>query len=147
MIQGRLSPTDSRPVAEPSGQNTENTFTTGLFGPAVHVPDRFTNSHRKASSPRPATHETHTVASQKQLENTRITRKGDSNSQVPAPSFTMVATGRQRSHRPIITPNKACSANLYRRIKRRVGRSLKRTHCLRDLVTARKQAAYKLPGN
>ena len=58
----------------------------------------------------------------------------------------MVATGRQRSHRPTITPNKACSANLYRRIKRRVGRSLKLIHCQRDLVTARKQAAYKLFG-
>ena len=112
----------------------------------VHVSDRFTNSHRKASSPRPATHETHTVASQKPLENTRITRKGDPNPQFPAPSFTMVATGRQHSHRPTITPNKTCSANLYRRIKRRVGRSLKRAHCQRDLVTARKQAAYKLFG-
>ena len=30
--------------------------------------------------------------------------------------------------------------------KRRVGRSLKRTHCQRDLVTARKQTAYKLFG-
>ena len=58
----------------------------------------------------------------------------------------MVATGRQRSHRPTITPNKTCSANLYRRIKRRVGRSLKRTHCQMDLVTARKQTAYKLFG-
>ena len=58
----------------------------------------------------------------------------------------MVATGRQRSHRPTITPFKACYANLYRRIKRRVGRSLKRTHCQRDLVTARKQTAYKLFG-
>ena len=56
----------------------------------------------------------------------------------------MVATGRQCSHRPTITPNKACSANLYRCIKRRVGRSLKWIHCQRDLVTARKQAAYKL---
>ena len=82
----------------------------------------------------------------KALENTRITRKGDPTPQFPAPSFTMVATGRQRSHRPTITPNKACSANLYRCIKRRVGRSLKRAHCQRDLVTARKQAAYKLFG-
>ena len=138
---GRVRPTPDR-----SGQNMGNTVTTGMSGPAVHVPDRFTNSHRKASSPRPATHETHTVASQKPLENTRITRKGDSNSQVPASSFTMVATGRQRSHRPTITPNKAFSANLYRHIKRRVGRSLKRTDCQRDLVTARKQAAYKLSG-
>ena len=73
--------------------------------PAVHVPDWFTNSHREAFSPRPATHETHTI-----------------------------------------TSNKTCSANLYRCIKRRVGRSLKRTHCQRDLVTARKQTAYKLFG-
>ena len=86
------------------------------------------------------------MASQEPLENTRIARKGDSNTQVPAPSFTMVATGRQRSHRPTITPNKTCSANVYRLIKRRVGCSLKRTHCQRDLVTARKQAAYKLFG-
>ena len=41
-----------------------------------------------------------------------VTRKSDSNSQVPAPPLTMVATGRQHSHRPTITPNKTCSANL-----------------------------------
>ena len=144
--QGWSGPTDPRPVAEPSGQTITNNVTSTLSGSTVHVPDRFANSHRKASSPGPATHETHTVASKATLENTRVTRKSDSNSQLPAPSFTMVATGRQRSHRPTITPNKTCSANLYRHIKRRVGRSVKRIHCQRDLVTARKQAAYKLFG-
>ena len=112
--------------------------------PAVHVLDRFINSHRKASSPRLTAQETHTVASQKQLENTRVTRKSDPNSQVSAPPPTMVANRTQRSHRPTITPNKTCSANLYRCIKRRVGLSLKRTHCKRVLVATRKQAAYKL---
>ena len=131
-------------MAESSGENIRNNVTATLSGLTVHVPDRVANSHRKASSPRPATHETHTVVSQATLENTRITRKRNSNSQILVPSFTMVATGRQCSHRPTITPNKACSANLYRRIERRVGRSLKRIHCQRDLVTARKQAAYKL---
>ena len=58
----------------------------------------------------------------------------------------MVAERRQCSHRSTITPNKTCSANLYRRIKRRVGHSLKRAHCKRVLVTARKQFAYKLSG-
>ena len=133
-------------MAEPSGQNIGNTVTSGLSGLAVHVSDRVTNSYRKASSLRPATHETHTVASQEQQENTRVTREGDSDSQVPASSFAMVATRRPHSHRPTITPNKTCSANLYRRIKRRVGRSLKRTYCQRDLVTTRKQTAYKLLG-
>ena len=144
--QGRSGPTDPRPVAEPSGQDIRNNVISKLSGSTVHVPDRFANSHRKASSPRPTTHETHTVASQATLENTRVTRKSDPNSQILVPSFAMVATGRQCSHRPAITPNKACSANLYRRIKRRVGCSLKQIHCQRDLVTARKQAAYKLFG-
>ena len=66
--QGQLGPTDTGLLAESPGQNTRNTVTTGLSGPAVHVSDRFINSHRKASSPRPTTYETHTVASQKQLE-------------------------------------------------------------------------------
>ena len=36
----------------------------------------------------------------------------------------MVAKRRQCSHRPTITPNKTCSANFYRRIKRRGGAHL-----------------------
>ena len=130
----------------PSGQNIRNNVTATLSSSTVHVPDRVANSHRKTSSSRPAAYEAHTVAPQAALENTRVTRKSDSNSQLPAPSSTMVATGRQCPHRSTITPNKACSANLYRRIKRSVGRSLKRIHCQRDLVTARKQVAYKLFG-
>ena len=143
---GRSGPTNPRQVAKPSGQNIRNNVTATLSSSTVHVPDRVANSHRKTSSPRPATYEAHTVAPQAALENTRVTRKSDSNSQFPAPSSTMVATGRQCPHRSTITPNKACSANLYRRIKRRVGRSLKQIHCQRDLVTARKQVAYKLFG-
>ena len=108
----------------------------------MHFIDRFTNSYRKASSSRPTSYETHSVASQKQLEGTRITRKGDPTPQVPAPPFTMVAEGRQCTYRPTITPNKTCSANIYRRINRRVGRSLRRAHCKRNLVPSRKQAAY-----
>ena len=116
--QGQSGPTDTEPLAEPSGQNT---VITGLSGPAVHVSDRFTNSHKKASSPRLTSYEIHTVASQKQLEGTRVTRKGDSNTKVLAPTFTMVAARGQCPYKPTITPNKTCSANLYRRIKRMVG--------------------------
>ena len=45
-------------MAESSGQNIRNNVTVTLSGLTVHVPDRVANSHRKASSPRPATHET-----------------------------------------------------------------------------------------
>ena len=86
------------------------------------------------------------MASQKQLEDTGIVRKSDSSTQISTSSLTMVAEGRQCPHRPTITPHTTCSANLYRRIKRRVGRSLKRVHCQRNLVPAGKQIAYKLPG-
>ena len=58
--------------------------------------DRSTNSHKE-------TYETRTVASQKQLESTRITRKGHSITQVPAPTSTMVAGGKQCAPRSTIT--------------------------------------------
>ena len=86
------------------------------------------------------------MASQKQLEGTRISREGHPSTQVPAFSLTMVVEGDKCPPRSTITPSKTCSANLYRCIKRRVGPSLKQTHCKRVLVSAGKQATYKLPG-
>ena len=138
--------TDSGPVEKPSGQDTSTFVATGLSGPAVHVPDRSSNSHRKTGSPRPTTHETHTVASQKQLEGTRISREDYPSTTGPTSSLTMVARRRQCASRSTITPSKTCSAIFYRCIKRRVGRSRKRIHCKRVLVGAGKQTAHKLSG-
>ena len=50
----------------------------------------------------------------------------------------MVAGGKQCAFRSTITPTKTCSVDIYRCIKRRVGRSLKRTHCKGNLVPSRK---------
>ena len=80
------------------------------------------------------------------LENTGILGENYSPTQVSAPSLTMVARGKQCAPRPTFTPNKTCSANLYRRVKRRVGRSFKRIHGKRVVVGAGKQAAHKLSG-
>ena len=55
----------------------------------------------------------------------------------------MVAGGRQCVTRSTITPSKTCSANIYRRIKRRVGRSLRRAHYKGNLVPTREQVAHK----
>ena len=142
----RSGSTDTGPVAKPSGQNTGSDLPTGLFGKEIYVPDRATDSHRKTSSPGQTTHEAHSMASQKQLENTGILGKTDPSTQIATSSFAMVAERRQCPHRPTITPYATCSANLYRCIKRRVGCSLKRVHCQRNLVTAGKQTAYKLLG-
>ena len=55
----------------------------------------------------------------------------------------MVPGGKQCATRSTITPSKTCSAIIYRCIKRRVGRSLRRTHCKGNLVPSRKQVAHK----
>ena len=142
----QTGPTYSGPVANPSGEDTDPTVTAGLSGPAIHVLDRPVNSHRKAGSSRSTAYEAHTVASQKQLEGTRISGENYPITQVTTLSLKVVAGGRQCAPRATITPLKTCSANFYRRIKRRLGRSFKRTHCKRFLVSAGKQAAHKLSG-
>ena len=114
--------------------------------PAVHVPHRAPNSHRKASPLRATSYETHTVALEKQLEGTGITRKGDTRPQITTPPPKVVAGGKQCAYKSTITPTKTCSADIYRHIKRRVGCSLKRTHCKGNLVPSRKQVAHKPPG-
>ena len=119
------------------------TILSGVPGPVVHVPHRSSHSDRKASPPWSASYETHTVALEEQLEGPRITRKGDTSPQVAPPSLKMVAGGKQCATRSTITPTKTCSADIYRHIKRRVGRSLKRTHCKGNLVPSRKQVTYK----
>ena len=121
----RSGSTYSGPVAKPSRQNTPPSISTDLSGQRFHVLDRSANSHREASSPRPSSHEANSVASEKQLESARVTRKDDPSSQVLASTFTVVARRKECSHRPTTTPNATCSANIYRRIKRRLGRSLK----------------------
>ena len=88
-------------------------------------------------------HETHTVALEKQLEGPRVTGKGDLGPQIPPPPSKVVAGGKQCASRSTITPSKTCSANLYRLIKRRVGRSLRRAHCKGTVVPTREQVTHK----
>ena len=86
------------------------------------------------------------MASEKQLESARNSGESHSHSKITPHTFTVVAGGKQCYHRTTPTPSGTCVTNLYRRIKRRVGRSLKRAHSKRKLVTPRKQTAHKLPG-
>ena len=83
---------------------------------------------------------------EEQLEGSRVTKKCDTGSQITPPLSEMVAGGKQCASRSTITPTKTYSADLYRRIKRRVGRSIKQSHCKGNLVSSRKQTTYKLPG-
>ena len=135
--------THTRALAGLDRQDSVSTIRSGVPGLAIYVPHRSSHSNRKASPPRATPHETHTVALEKQLEGSRVTRKGDSSPQVAPPPPKVVAGGKQSGTRSTITPSKTCSANIYRHIQRRVGRSLKRAHCKGNLVPSRKQAAHK----
>ena len=65
--QGGQGQTHTRVLADLNRQNTINSVRSGVPGPAVHVPHRTSNGHRKTSPPRLTSYETHTVA---QLEGT-----------------------------------------------------------------------------
>ena len=144
--EGRSGPAYTGPVADPPRENLRNPVSTGLSGPAVHVPDWSTNSHRKAGLSRPASHETHTVASQKQLESAGSTGEGHSGTQIPSPSFGMVVGRTQCTSRSATASVKTRTADLYRRLKRRVGCSPWRTYRKMFLVSTRKQTSHKLSG-
>ena len=138
--EGRVRPTQERWLAL---TDKIQSILSGLSGSTVHVPHWSPHSNRKTSSLGETTHEAHTVALEKQLEGPRVSGKGDPGSQVPPPPSKVVAGGRQCTTRSTFTPYKTCSANLYRRIKRRVGRSLRRAHCKRNLVSSREQITHK----
>ena len=108
-----------------------------------HCPVRQFMSLIGRSPLRATPHETHTVALEKQLEGPRVTGKGDPGPQIPPPPSKVVAGGKQCASRSTITPSKTCSANLYRRIKRRVGRLLRRAHCKGTVVPTREQVTHK----
>ena len=94
--------TNRRTLADLDKQDQINTVGSALPGPTIHVPHRSTHSNRKASPLRVSTHETHTVALEKQLEGPRITGKGDPCPQVPPPSSKVVAGGKQCATRSTI---------------------------------------------
>ena len=138
--------THSGPVAESSGQDTAVTCQTFLLSPGFHVSSRLTDSHRKAGPSRSVAHETSPMASQKQLEDTGIVRKDNSSSKISTPTLAVVAERGKCPHRPTPTSSKTRLTDLYRRVKRRLGRSFKRTYCKRGVVHSGKQTAHKLSG-
>ena len=141
--QGQTHP---RALVDPWCKNQETLLRTHLPSLAADVPDRVTHSHRETSPPTSTPYEADIVAVEKQLEGTRITRKGDPHPQVAPFPPKVVATGRQCASQSTITPTKTCSVNPYRPIKRRYGCSLRGTHCKGNLVPSGKQVTPKLPG-
>ena len=119
---------------------------TGVFGPTVHVPYRTTNSHRETGSSRATSHAPYPVASEEALACPGIFREDYSASSVPSSTPEVVVGPRQCPKRSTATPVTTRSSAVYRRLKRRLGCSLRRLHSKRPLVHTRKRLAYKLAG-
>ena len=107
--EGKVRPTPDR---WQTLQDTVNSVRSSVPGPAVHVPHRAPSSHKKAIQ----LERLHMRPIQWHLKN---------NCRVPESLEKVVAGGKQCASRSTITPTKTCSADIYRRIKRRVGHSLK----------------------
>ena len=142
-LQGS-SEADSGEVANPNSKNKDANEQRPLFGPRVHVSHRFVDSHRETGGFGAPSHETDSVALEESLARARGTREGDSSSQISVPSSAVVAGRKQCAQRPTSSSSTTCSAVVYRRLKRRLGRTLRRPHGKRSLVGLRKPVAHKL---
>ena len=115
-----------------------------LQGQAVYVPHRPLDSHREASLVGSPPHETNSVASQAKLACTGGPGKSDFGSPVPAPPSGLVVGRKECAARATSTCPASRSTSFYRRLKRRLGPSLRRGYSKRRLVRTRKSPPYKL---
>ena len=143
LLNGVVRPTQNR--WEALQQKNNSAFTEQILpSENFHVSYRSSHCDRKTGAPRQTAHETYSVAPQEALESPRISGKGDPNSEV-SPSVPAVVDPRGKCPKgSALTPPATRSSNLYRRLKRRLGCSLRRLHSKRYLVSARKQVAHKL---
>ena len=95
------------------------------MNPAANGPDSITDSHSKVHPHRWPSSSSDTVALDKQLESTWITKRW---SQFTPPPAKMVAAGRSCASRSTITPTEY-ALQILTNVLRRVGCSLKGTHC------------------
>ena len=117
-----------------------------LHGKAVHVLDRTLDSHRETGLVRSSPHASHSVAPKKTLAGTRGPRESHSSTSLSATSPRLVVRRGKCVKGPTLTSIKSRPSTVYRRIKRRLGRSLRGLYGKRSLVRSRKSTSYQLFG-
>ena len=142
----RAGQTNPREVDSPVQKDQRPPESTEMFGQAVHVPYRTAHSHREAGGSGTASHAPDTVASEKTLACPGVIREDHSPTKVSSSTPEMVVESRQCTKRATFTPIATRPSTVYRRLKRRLGCSLRRLYRKRPLVHARKRLAYKLAG-
>ena len=124
----RLGQADSEPLGVTTTEGSVHSSQTFLQSQDLYVTNRSPDSNRKAGTPGTAPHEANPVASQKTLEGSRISGKRNSSPKVSSPTPTMVDQGGQCLTRSTSAPLASCHSNLYRRLKRRLGCSLRQLY-------------------
>ena len=117
-----------------------------LHGKAVHVLDRTLDSHRETGLVRSSPHASHSVAPKKTLAGTRGPRESHSSTSLSATSPRLVVRRGKCVKGPTLTSIKSRPSTVHRRIKRRLGRSLRGLYGKRSLVRSRKSTSYQLLG-
>ena len=89
---------------------------------------RLVDSHREAGGFGLPAHEAHPVAPEESLAYPRGPGQADTSSQSPLSAPAVLAERRQCAQRPTASSSTMCSSVVYRRLKRRLGRTLRRLH-------------------
>ena len=142
--EGGQGPTHSREVANPAGEGPRPLVGPPLQGPTTHVSDRSFDSYRKTGALGSSAHETYTVAPKESLENTGVTRKGDTGTKISAPSSKLVASEGKCPLGSATSSTQPLATNLHRCVRGGLGCTLRGSDSKGLLVSSREQVAHKL---
>ena len=135
--------THSGPLASPSREVEVHQEPSQVHRPSVHVPNRSFDGHGEAGLLRSTSHETFAMAPQEALACPRSFGKGDPSPSISPSSLGLVVGRKQCSERATPAPSSARRSTIYRRLKRRLWRTLRRLHCKRRLVSFGKSPSCK----
>ena len=138
-----LGQTNTGEVVHPVSEDQSSPRVTDLLGQAIHVPHRASNGYREAGGFGAPSHEAYSVAFKEPLACPRILREDNPHFKVSPCSPEMVVRPGEGPEGSTSTPVTARPSALYRRVKRRLGRSLRRLHGKRPLVQVRRRIAHK----
>ena len=128
----RLDPRSSQTHPRKMGSSKlQNQFPPGvdqLFGKAIHVLDRPSHCDRKTGSVWTSPHETHPMSPEEPLTHSGIFGEGHTDSQVPSSPPALLVKGGKRPARPTLAPPSSRGSDIYRHIKRRLGRTFRRLY-------------------
>ena len=114
-----------------------------MLGSRTHVLDRPPHLHGEAGDIGSPPYETNSVAPKDTLAHPRVLGEDHPDSPILSPPPAVVVKGGERSVRSTFAPPSSHSSDLYRRIKRRLGRTFRRLYRKRYLVSAGKQTGIE----